>query len=39
MKRTVWFRQLSDLCLDHDDYYKDSKDKDINVNGEPEQEE
>jgi hypothetical protein len=35
----AWSRQLSDLCLAVDDYYDDSKGKDINVNDELEQEE
>ena len=39
MQRAVWCRQFSDLCLDDDDYDKDSKGKDINVNDEPELEE
>jgi len=39
MNRAAWSRQLSDLCREDDDYYEDSKGKDINVNDEPEQEE
>lgn len=39
MQRAAWSRQLSDLCLDDDDYFEVSKGKDINVNDEPEQEE
>ncbi len=39
MVSAAWSRQLSDLCLAVDDYYDDSKGKDINVNDELEQEE